>query len=166
MAVSISIPKKLYMKAEKFGIDVESMLLDLLIRELNLNPKEEAQVHLELAQKNLNEGEKLAERDPVQASEKLYKAAEECIKALSMHLGLEDIMREVKSRGRWVMTDLERAARTLSKRIGEEFYIGWDRANYLHIWGFHEAKLESEAVKSRIPYIKRMVESLKNTISP
>jgi|GEM_PF-2961333 hypothetical protein len=36
--------------------------------------------------------------------------------------------------------------------------IGWDAANYLKIYGFHEAKLEVESVKSRVPLIKRFIE--------
>jgi hypothetical protein len=35
--------------------------------------------HLELSTKYLNEGKSLIDKDPIQASEKLYKAAEEQI---------------------------------------------------------------------------------------
>jgi protein tyrosine phosphatase (PTP) superfamily phosphohydrolase (DUF442 family) len=37
--------------------------------------------HLELAERFLAEGRELIDKDPVQASEKLYKAAEEAVKS-------------------------------------------------------------------------------------
>jgi len=45
--------------------------------------------HLELAERFLSEGEKLVDKDPVQASEKLYKAAEEAVKAIATALDLD-----------------------------------------------------------------------------
>ena len=53
---------------------------------------------------------------------------------------------------------LEKAVRKLSDKISIDVQIGWDAANYLHVFGFHEAKLEVENVKARIPLIKRLVE--------
>jgi len=40
--------------------------------------------HVEIAEKFLVEGKELIDKDPVQASEKLYKAAEETVKALAL----------------------------------------------------------------------------------
>jgi len=34
----------------------------------------------------------------------------------------------------------------------------WDAADYLHIWGFHETKLDVKDVKRRIPLIERLIE--------
>ncbi len=84
MTISISIPKKLYEEARRREIDIESMIIEILLSESNLDPREEADIHLELAEKYFEEAKDyLAKKDPVQASEKLYKAAEECIKAMS-----------------------------------------------------------------------------------
>ncbi|WP_342765452.1 PaREP1 family protein [Vulcanisaeta sp. JCM 14467] len=45
----------------------------------------------------------------------------------------------------------------MSEKLGEWFTTAWDDANYLHVWGFHEEKLDPEAVRTRLPYIERMV---------
>ena len=49
-----------------------------------------------MAEKFLEDGKRLVDKDPIQASEKLYKATEECIKALTIHFGLEDIIKKVR----------------------------------------------------------------------
>jgi len=60
------------------------------------------------------------------------------------------------------VTSLEKAMERISDVIGAWFEGGWDKANYLHVWGFHEAKLNVEAVKRRFPHLEKMVnESLK-----
>jgi hypothetical protein len=99
----------------------------------------------------------LARGDAVQSSEKLYKAAEECVKTLSERFNLPEV-KDAEERGRWTVTLLERVVRKLSDKIGIDIQLGWDAANHLHIWGFHEAKLEIEDVKARIPLIKRLIE--------
>ncbi len=72
----MEIPRLILDEAEKRGIDI----IDLIARALSLDPSTTTKAHLELAEKSLNEGESLIDRDPEQASEKLYKAAEEAIK--------------------------------------------------------------------------------------
>ena len=69
----------------------------------------DAKRHLELAEKYLEEGRALVEKDPVQASGKLYKAAEEAVEARALHLGLSEVLEEVEGRGWWTTTDLEKA---------------------------------------------------------
>lgn len=69
----------------------------------------DAKRHLELAEKYLEEGRALVEKDSIQASEKLYKAAEEAVEALALHLGLSEVLEKVEGRGRWTTTDLEKA---------------------------------------------------------
>ena len=101
--------------------------------------------------------EYLAKGDAIQSSEKIYKAAEECIKALSEHYNLHEV-KEAEEKGKWTVTLLEKAVRKLSDKISIDVQIGWDAANYLHVFGFHEAKLEVENVKARIPLIKRLIE--------
>jgi hypothetical protein len=75
--VTVSLPKRLAEELEKRGVDVEPLLIDFLVKELNLDPRVGVEAHLELASKYLEEGRGLVDKDPVQASEKLYKAAEE-----------------------------------------------------------------------------------------
>jgi hypothetical protein len=101
--------------------------------------------------------EYLAKEDVVQSSEKLYKAAEECVKLLSERFNFPEV-KEAEEKGRWTVTLLEKAVRKLSDKISIDVQIGWDSANYLHVFGFHEAKLEVENVKARIPLIKRLIE--------
>ena len=101
--------------------------------------------------------EYLAKGDAIQSSEKIYKAAEECIKALSEHYNLPEV-KEAEEKGKWTITLLEKAVRKLSDKISIDVQLGWDAANYLHVFGFHEAKLEVENVKARIPLIKRLIE--------
>ena len=76
MNATISIPRRLYEEARKRGVDVESMVVEVLARELELDPKEEATIHLELAERHFREALKLLDRgDAVPAAGKLYNAA-------------------------------------------------------------------------------------------
>ena len=70
---------------------------------------------------------------------------------------MKEVLVRVNDRGRWTVTELEKAVPAISKRLGEWFGEAWDRANYLHVWGFHEAKLDSEDVRVRLPYVERIV---------
>jgi hypothetical protein len=99
---------------EKRGLNVEDFMLRLLSKELNLDPEIVAEARLELAEKYFAEGKELVDKDPVQAGEKLYKVAEECVKALAIHYNLEDILRNVEKRGGWTVTDLEKAVKEIS----------------------------------------------------
>ncbi len=162
MSLSVRIPREIAERVRELGLDLESFVIEVLAERLGLDPVEEARAHLELAERFLDEGRKLVDVDPIQASEKLYKAAEECVKALAKALRLEKVVESARSRGRWSTTDLERAVEAISDRLGQWFYDAWDHAWVLHVWGFHEAKLDSEAVKRRLPYIEKMVEAAKS----
>jgi hypothetical protein len=102
--VTVSIPRRLAEELEKRGMDVETSVVDLLMKALNLDPEVGVAAHLELALRYLEEGRVLADKDPVQASEKLYKAAEEVVKALATHFNLSDILEDVAKSGRWSVT--------------------------------------------------------------
>jgi len=65
LSVAVSVPKRLYEEARRRGIDVESRVVEVLLRELELDPVEGARVRLELAAKFLREGVKLVDKDPV-----------------------------------------------------------------------------------------------------
>jgi len=58
------------------------------------------EAHLELASRHLEEGKGLIDKDPVQASEKLYKAVEETVKALTMHFNVKEILDVAERRSR------------------------------------------------------------------
>jgi hypothetical protein len=161
---SVTLPKRVVDELEKRGLDVEDLVLRMLSRELNLDPEIVAEARLELAEKYFADGKELVDKDPVQASEKLYKVAEECVKALAIHYNLEDILRNVEERGRWTETDLEKAVKEISKRVDEPFISLWDHAWVLHAWGFHEAKLDSESVKMRIKYVESMLEKTRKIL--
>ncbi len=66
-------------------------------------------------------GKQLIEKDAVQACEKLYKAAEEVVKALTIYFGIRKILEHVKERGIWTVTDLSKAAHEIASRMGEWF---------------------------------------------
>ncbi len=53
----ISLPEKLVKEAKKRHIDLETELVEYLIMRLNLDPRDEINLHAELAEKYLNEGE-------------------------------------------------------------------------------------------------------------
>jgi hypothetical protein len=126
--------------------------------------QEEALRRVELAERFLAEGRELIDKDPVQASEKLYKAAEEAVKALAIALNLEEARKAVESGGWWSKL-LEKAAQGIAKALGvKEFILWWDAAYKLHVDGFHEAKLSSEDVKDRYGYIEEMVNQAKRIL--
>lgn len=106
----------------------------------------------------LREAEGYVEKgNAVQSSEKLYKVAEECIKALAERYNLEEV-KVAEEKGRWTVNLLEKAVGKLTDKLGMNIEFGWAEANYLHIWGFHELKLDTEDVERRVPMIKRLVE--------
>jgi hypothetical protein len=84
--------------------------------------------HLDLALRFLEEGKALVDKDPVQASEKLYKAAEEVVKALTICYNLSEVLDVVEERGRWTIAELEEAVELIGKRVGEWFITSWDAA--------------------------------------
>jgi hypothetical protein len=87
------------------------------------------------------------------------------VKALAIYLNLGDIMREVERRGRWTVTELEKAVEAISDRLGRRFEEAWDRAWALHVWGFHEARLDGEAIGRRLQYIEKMLEEAEKVVS-
>ena len=116
-----------------------------------------AERHLALALRYLEEGMTLIEKDPVQASEKLYKAAEEAVKALAIGLDLEQA-RIAEKEGTWWTKLLNRAAEAVAEKLGiDELALWWKAAYYLHVEGFHEARLDSEDVKRNYRYIEALV---------
>jgi hypothetical protein len=125
---------------------------------------EEVLRRVEIAEKFLVEGRELIDKDPIQASEKLYKAAEEVVKTLAVVLNLPEARKAIESSGWWSKL-LEKAVQGIAKTLNvKEFILWWDSAYKLHVDGFHEAKLSSEDVKERYEYIENMVNLAKKII--
>jgi hypothetical protein len=105
----------------------------------------------------LEDAERYVERnDPVQASEKLYKAAEEALKILAKRFSLPEY-REAEDRGRWTSTLLFSAVRKLSEKVNPQIANWWHAAWFLHVEGFHEGRLSIEEVKFRVKFIEELV---------
>jgi hypothetical protein len=118
--------------------------------------------HFDLALKYLEEGESLADKNPTQASEKLYKAAEEAVKALALALNIDEA-RKALEQGRWTSTLLFNATDTIAMKLGiNELPLWWRATWVLHVEGFHEAKLNSERVKKDSKYIEAIVNLAKS----
>ncbi|MGC8543836.1 MAG: PaREP1 family protein, partial [Vulcanisaeta sp.] len=56
------------------------------------------------------------------------------------------------------------AVMEISRRLGRWFRQSWDTANYLHVWGFHEAKLNAEDINDRLPDIEKMVQKAQRVL--
>jgi hypothetical protein len=105
--------------------------------------------------------EYIAKGDAIQASEKLYKAVEECIKLLAEQHKLPQY-HEAKEDGRWRSYLLAQAAGKLAYNLQKkEIEDAWARAFNIHVWGFHEGKFGVEEIKRNIPYIEWLVEFVK-----
>jgi hypothetical protein len=146
----------------KRGVDVLDVLLSVLEKE---DPHEAIRERINLAEKYLKEcHEYLDKGDPVQASEKAYKAAEEVVKALATKFGTAEY-NEALREGRWYTYLLSRASKTLTSQLGDWVSDGWNAAYDLSVWGFHEGKLSVDHVKVGIKKIERMLEEAKKIIS-
>ncbi|MGC9147815.1 MAG: hypothetical protein ACP5GL_08565, partial [Infirmifilum sp.] len=63
-AVTVEVPRTLYEEAMKKEIDVDELVIDTLVKALNLDPETTARARLELATKYINEGRELVDKDP------------------------------------------------------------------------------------------------------
>ena len=163
--VVVRVPRRLYEEARRRGIDVEAWIVETLARELGLDPRVEAGLRLELAERFLQEGLKFLERgDAVQASEKLYRAAEEAVKAMAEALEL-DVVEEVRRRGRWTLRLLDHAASSLADRIDRRVYDDLDHAYLLHVEGLHEARLSIDQVRARAKYVEDLLRIAREIIA-
>lgn len=108
--------------------------------------------------KFFSEGKEYIERDDaVQASEKLYKAAEESIKVLS-EARAPEINKEAMGKGKWTRDLLFRAA----GEMGREIRRRWDSAWTLHVEAFHEMGFKISSVKERVEDVEELVKLAEN----
>ena len=166
LGVEVVVPRRLVEEAERRGLDINDLVVEAVIGVLNLDPEDAVEARLELAEKYFGEArEFIAKGDAVQASEKLYKVAEECIKALAEKYGLSQLS-IVKRRGRWDTWLLGQAARDLAKMLGEEKIIhAWTGAYDIHVWGFHEGKYRVEDAEAALPAIEWLLNFCKERLT-
>ena len=88
--ILVVIPRRLALGVFRRGLSLERCYLRCYLRGfsryLGLDPKTVVESRLELTEIHLEAGRELADKDPIQATEKLYKATRECIKVLAEHL--------------------------------------------------------------------------------
>ncbi|WP_291766591.1 PaREP1 family protein, partial [Caldivirga sp. UBA161] len=135
-------------------------VVELLTKVLSLDPATVSRAHLELAIKFLNEGKGLIDKDPIQAGEELYKAAEEAIKAIAITLNLEEAGRAGEI-NRWTTQLLFDAVDDASDKVGKRELRWWGRAWFLHVEGFHEARLRPDQVRRDLPDVESLIELAK-----
>jgi HEPN domain-containing protein len=144
---------------------LETFVIDSLERSLQLDPMEELEARIEIAEHMLRRArEELEEGDAVQASEKLYRAVEECIKILACLEGLEEC-RRAREEGQWWPKLLSKAARKLTAKLGTSLpREAWEEAYDLHVHGFHEHALSVNEVKQSLPVIEKLLEYVKGRL--
>ena len=150
---SVEIPKKLYEEAKKIGIDINEIVFTILTEKLKLDPKEIVKARLELAEKFLKEAEQYLEKgDSVQASEKIYKTVEECIKALAQYYDTPEYRKALKE-DRWWIQLLGKTSRRIARQLNEpKIEYVWAIAYDLHVRGFHEAKYGVEDIQEDLKH--------------
>lgn len=160
MSTTLVIPAKLGNKvqglAKSKGVPVEELVITALDEAFKLlNPREKAEVYLELCDKYLSEAEEfLRERNGVQASEKGWGAAAQVVKALAASEG-----RDLKAhRALW-----EYVAELREKYHDEEISALWRGANALHI-NFYENWMPIDEVGLAMKDVKRLVKKVKGLI--
>ncbi|MEJ2771241.1 MULTISPECIES: PaREP1 family protein [unclassified Stygiolobus] len=150
--------EELIKKAEEEGIDVEDIIINA-IRNKSEDPSISIKLRIEIAEKYINEAKKYLENgDITQASEKAYKSAEEVIKALGEKLNTKEYQLATKE-GRWFTYYLSSVA-----SLTEWSRKGWSSAYILHVWGFHEGKLDIDTVKRYITDVEEMVDKAKKEL--
>jgi hypothetical protein len=143
------------------GIDVVDVLLTALSRE---DPEGAIRERINIAEAYMAEcREYLDKGDPVQASEKAYKAAEEVIKALAEKFKTVEYQEALRE-GRWYTYLLSRASKTLASQLGDWVLDGWNSAYDLHVWGFHEGKLTVDYVKVGVRKVETMINEARGII--
>ena len=87
----------------------------------------------------------LKKGDSVQATEKLYKVAENAVKILSEINKIPEY-EKARQEGTWWTKLLDKAAKRLRDIYGEELLDAWTTAYKFHQKGFHEEQLTLEDI--------------------
>ena len=112
----------------------------------------------------VDEGKRYIELgNSIQASEKLYKAAEEAVKSLAQ-IYADGVWKEVERKGRWTSPLLFEAVLQIAKNLKmKEMRRYWDTAWTLHVEGFHEGRLSVEYIKEAVEDIEDLVKLVEMT---
>lgn len=106
----------------------------------------------------------LDENDIVQSSEKLYKVVEDGIKLLARERGIKEYKIVMKSK-RWLIDLLESASYTLSSLLRNRIIKdAWLAAYNLHVFGFHEERLESQIIRGNLILIEKFVKFMEREL--
>lgn len=153
--------EELIRKAEEKGIDVEDLIILALSKE---DPQEGIKLRMDLAERYMAEAlEYLKKGDVIQASEKAYKVAEEVVKALAEKYNLIEYQQALKDR--WYTYLLGKASNSLANKLGNWVLDGWSSAYFLHVFGFHEAKLTTVDITSYVDKVKEMLNEAKKILT-
>ncbi len=165
MDTVVRLPEKLVKIIRGRGYDVEAFIIGAVEDKLGLDPREELETRLAIADYMFQRAkEELEKGDAVQASEKLYKVVEECIKVLVCLEGLEEC-RKAREEGQWWTKLLAKAARRLSTRLGTDIIReAWEEGYDLHVHGFHEHVFTVDEVRQGVPVIEKLLQYTKTML--
>ncbi|WP_066793078.1 PaREP1 family protein [Caldivirga sp. MU80] len=156
---TVTLPKRIIEEARRRNIDIEELILDAVSMILSDDPEAVIEARLEAAERYLNEARDYVNNSgAVQASEKMYKVVEECIKALAQAYNIEEYVK-VSGEGRWWVSLIGKAARRLAGILNEpRVEFAWSVAYDLHVWGLHEAKYTINDVKGDLNHAQWLLE--------
>ncbi len=162
-AVTITLPSKLIENvrrmAENEGKSLEEYIAEVLLRQLDMDPEADVELHLELCEKYLREAEDLlARKDYVQASEKAWGAASQILKALAAREG-----RELRSHAELWRELWEYADELAEKLSDRELRYLWRTANALH-QNSYENWMSAREVELSVRDVERFVERLRSIL--
>ena len=92
----------------------------------------------------------------------LSRQVRNCTKLLSVAYA-NGVCQEAEEKGRWTSPLLFRAVREIAGKLGREVVNYWDAAWFLHVEGFHEARLDIDDIKERVENIEKLVKLVKKT---
>ncbi|MCC6004202.1 MAG: superfamily I DNA and RNA helicase and helicaseubunit [Thermofilum sp.] len=139
MQKPVYIPEKILQEMDKRGLSIT----DLILSSLKIDPSVALEARVEMAEKYFQEAEEyVSKNDPVQASEKLYKAVEDCIKTLAQFFDTPEYQTAIKEGGWWTQL-LGKAARRLSRILNEpRLEYTWAIAYDIHVWGLPRGEVQ------------------------
>jgi len=122
-------------------------------------------VRVDLAERFLEEAKAhLRKGDPVQASEKLYKVAEECTKALAGAFNVPEL-EEVRKRGSVDGVPARQCIQVFGKKLDEpRIEYAWAIAYDIHVWGSHEAKYGIEEIEGDVTHMEWLLNYTKKLV--
>ncbi|MDI6885123.1 MAG: PaREP1 family protein [archaeon] len=162
MSIEIAFPEKIMKKLEEISrseeVLPEEIIHEAVLEYLKLtDPETKTALHVNLSERYIDEAdEHIKKEDYVQASEKLWGAASQMVKAVAAKRNVE-----LRSHG-----DLNRFVADVRREVNEpEIRRVWQIATSLH-QNFYEAWLPGETVKESVEDIKRFREMLERILQP